>query len=406
MVHYTPPGIVGGVESVMAEHTRLLRQRGFCVSHVAGRRGRFPNVSVIPELDVARPGAARIEKQLAEGAVSTDFERARESILTALQPLAGEADVIIAHNAFTLHFSLPLTAALWRIAKHRQRGSTIAWCHDLSWTNPLYIPAMHDGYPWDLLRCPAPGTQYVTVSHVRKRELAGLWQSRHDDITVVPNGMDPAEVMRLSPPARAICQRFGLFDRDAVLLLPVRITRRKNIEKGMEIVRALKDRSLNLRFLVSGPIAQHHPGRARAYLAELKALRAALELEEEVVFLAEAVGRRLSDRTVRDLYSVCDALLFPSAQEGFGLPILEAGLTRAPAVLADIPIFEEIGGRDAVYFDLRAPAEEIAPSILDALNSGPARLFRRVLRDYRWDVIADRYLVPLVAAAESDWRKG
>lgn len=400
IVHYTPPGVIGGVEHVIREHIRLLETRGCRVEIAAGRRGtsRLP-VHVIPEMDAARPAGVQVEEELAERLAGAHFERMRDRIRERLEPLIREADTVMVHNAFTLHFSLPLTAALWTIAAEREPGSMIAWCHDLAWTNPLYLPALHEGYPWELLRRPAPNTRYVTVSVERKLELAGLWGGGEGDITVVPNGIDAEGVLGLSRATREIVDRYRLFEHDAVLLLPVRITRRKNIEAGIRAVRVLKDRGLDVRFLISGPVAPHHPGRSRDYLAELKDLRAGLGVDEEVVFLADTLGRRLSSRTVNELYRVADVLLFPSEQEGFGLPILEAGLMRVPAVVSGIPIFRELGGADVRTFCLDEPPDKIVEQIEAALNTETARLFKRVVRNFRWDAIADHSIMPLIHGA-------
>lgn len=397
ILHYTPPGVVGGVEYIIHEHARLLRNHGFSVEVIAGRPGPTgEDVHVIPEIDAARPESAEIEAQLAGGVVSGLFDRARQEILRQLAPSVARADVVIAHNAFTLHFSLPLTAALWELSAHRSDGSIIAWCHDLAWANPLYIPTMHQGYPWELLRAPAPNTSYVTVSRERRVELAHLWGGDETRITVVPNGVDAPDSLRLSREGVDLVERYGLFDHDLVLLLPVRITRRKNVEVAIRAVRCLKDRGHDVRFLVSGPTAPHHPTRSRTYLGELKALRDELGLTQEVVFVADDLEYSLDHRTVYDLYAVADVLLFPSAQEGFGLPIVEAALARLPAVVSDIPIFHEVGGPDVWTFALDAAPDRVADVILEAADSRPSRLYRRALREYRWEAIFKGKLLPLL----------
>lgn len=45
------------------------------------------------------------------------------------------------------------------------------------------------------------------------------------------------------------------------------------------------------------------------------------------------------------------ALVSASKDEGFGLPVVEAMAVGTPAVLSDIPIFREIGGEPAGFFD-------------------------------------------------------
>lgn len=395
-IHYTPPGVIGGVEHILHQHIRLLSARGFRVQVVAGRPGAPElRAHVIPEIEAASVDNARIEAELADGVISPRFHHARQAIGARLENLVADADYVVVHNAFTLHFCLPLTAVLWDLAARRAPGTTIAWCHDLAWANPLYLPAMHAGYPWDLLRVPAPNTQYVTVSQERADSLLGLWDGIPGELRVIPNGIDVSSFLRLSADTDALLERFHLLGRDLVLLLPVRITRRKNIEAAIRGVRALKDRGLDVVFLVTGPEAPHHPGRSQNYLAELKLLSRELGVSEQVVFVADELGQNLNDRTVSELYAIADVLLFPSAQEGFGLPILEAGMARLPAAIAQIPIFDEVGGADTWRFAVEATGEQVADAVLAAADTPPARLFRRVRREFRWDALIDRQLLPL-----------
>jgi mannosylglucosylglycerate synthase len=400
VVHYTPPGVVGGVESIILEHARLLSERGFEVQIAAGQEGSsgMP-VEVIPELNVAASEAVALEEELAQGLVGPRFWRMRARILDRLAPLASGAHRVIVHNALTLHFSLPLTSVLWHLAATTARDRIIAWCHDLSWTNPLYLPFMHPGHPWDLLRYPAPGTRYVTISSERRGELRALWGDQSGDATVVPNGIDPMAFLRLSPTVRDIASRHHLADRDMVLLLPVRITRRKNVELAIHAVKSLVNGGSDVLFLVSGPTAPHHPLRSMSYLDELRQLCGSLGLEERVIFLADTRGANLTSQTVSELYSLSDALLLPSTQEGFGLPILEAGLARVPVILTDIPVFREVGGEHVHHFDLQDDPDTIAAKILGVLEGSQSRLYRRVLREYSWDRIMKVRLLPLLEGA-------
>jgi glycosyltransferase involved in cell wall biosynthesis len=396
MIHFTPPGVVGGVESVIYQHAQLLEARGWNVRLVAGRDdGSALPVEVIPTIDAAREASIALEAELAAGVVSPRFWEARAAVLTALMPLFREAEVVIAHNALTLHFSLPLTAALWSLSA-AQPGKLFAWTHDLSWTNPLYLPAMHAGYPWNLLRLPAPGCRYALISQERLREVRMLWPPNRGEAAIVPNGVDVPAFLRLSPAIADLYRRLDLSGRDAVLLLPVRITRRKNVELGIRATAALAERGLDVIFLVSGPAAPHHPTRSASYLAELKELRAQLGVEDRVRFLADERGANLSLEQVWELYSLADVLLFPSAQEGFGLPVVEAAVARVPIVLSDIPIFREVGGDEARYVGLDWSADRIAEIIEEALGERLARAYRRVLHDFAWDRIVDRDLLPLL----------
>jgi glycosyltransferase involved in cell wall biosynthesis len=107
---------------------------------------------------------------------------------------------------------------------------------------------------------------------------------------------------------------------------------------------------------VTGPPDAHDP-EAGAYAVELEGLADSLGVRAAVHLLSRE-GGRVGDRTVADLYRVADALLLPSRDEGFGLPLLEAAACRLPVFLADLPPLREIAGDDAVYLD---PAAEPAP---------------------------------------------
>lgn len=50
------------------------------------------------------------------------------------------------------------------------------------------------------------------------------------------------------------------------------------------------------------------------------------------------------------LYEHCEAFLFPSLSEGFGLPVVEAMSVGKPVFLSNLTSLPEIGGREAVFF--------------------------------------------------------
>ena len=80
--------------------------------------------------------------------------------------------------------------------------------------------------------------------------------------------------------------------------------------------------------------------------------------EDIAKIIAAANGRirvfdRVNDHDLALLYSCATALIFPSAYEGFGLPVLEAMACGAPAVAFNNSALPEIGGSDIIYVDER-----------------------------------------------------
>ena len=143
------------------------------------------------------------------------------------------------HNALTLHKNLALTAALKLIADEKNTNM-VAWCHDFAWQDSLYTPDLHPGYPWELLRTPWPGVKYVTVSDHRRNRLAKLLNLPKSDIKLIPPGVDAYEFLGLSTFSRKLIEKLKLLEAEPLILLPARITRRKNIEFAIRVIALLK----------------------------------------------------------------------------------------------------------------------------------------------------------------------
>jgi mannosyltransferase len=83
---------------------------------------------------------------------------------------------------------------------------------------------------------------------------------------------------------------------------------------------------------------------------------------EEVKNLQEAgicysTFPRPNDQTLALLYTDAMCLAYPSTQEGFGLPVIEAMASGCPVLCSDIPVLHEVGGDAVLYFDPQSPAD-------------------------------------------------
>jgi glycosyltransferase involved in cell wall biosynthesis len=101
------------------------------------------------------------------------------------------------------------------------------------------------------------------------------------------------------------------------------------------------------------------------YVASLHALADQLGIAQDVVF----VGKVPLEETVR-FYQAADVFVYPSVNETFGLPILEAMACGCPVVTSDVSAMPETAGGAAILADAKAPAA-IGRAIVEA--AGPAR---------------------------------
>jgi glycosyltransferase involved in cell wall biosynthesis len=376
---------------------------GHEVCIVAGRGGqadaRIPFLS-LPLADSRHPEVLAVKAELDAGRISPQFGTLVDAMTTDLHGLLSGVDVLIAHNVCSLNKNLALTAAVRNLV-HANHLRTVLWHHDLAWTTPRYRDQLHDGYPWDLLRQAWPGVKQVTISEMRQQELSDLFDISKDDISVVPNGIDISRFHKLEARTSQFVKQLDLLRAAPLLLLPVRITPRKNIELALHVCASLLARFGDTKLLVTGPLGPHSPANVD-YFEELIALRSQLGLERVVAFLAELTTEYIPDEVISDFYHLADALFLPSREEGFGIPILEAGFAGLPIFCSDIPPLRSLGGSHATYFSPDVDPRELATIIADTLASSPVLHMRaHVRRQYTWGRIYARDIAPLLT--EEAW---
>jgi glycosyltransferase involved in cell wall biosynthesis len=400
ILHYTAPPVVGGVEAVIRAHADLFLRYGYPVTVVAGwgEEAALPSgvkFVRIPEMDTKYSLVAQMSPQLENGELPPAFIDVVDRLVELLTPLLARFDLVILHNLFTKHFNLPLTAALHHLLDAGKMGRCVAWCHDFTWTSPNSRSKVHPGFPWDLLRTYRRDVIYVVVSRRRQRELASLFGCSAEQIRVIYNGVDPETLLGLSPVGDSLVSRLGLLESDLVLLMPVRVTQAKNIEYAVKLVAALKARGCHSKLVVTGPPDPHDLDNM-AYFQELRALRQRLGVEDEVCFVFESGPDAdqhfiIDERVVGDLFRMSDVMFMPSHREGFGMPVLEAGLVGLPVICTNVPAAEEIGAEDAIIFDADQNPDQLAGQLLTLTESSQIyRLRRRVRQRYTWHAIFHR----------------
>lgn len=404
ILHYTAPPVIGGVEATIRDHARLLVRRGYPVVIIAGRGESWHprlEMRLIPEADSVHPDVLRVTRALEQGIVLPAFNDLQDNLRTRLRHVLEGTEICFVHNVLSLHFNLPLTAAIYDLIDEGWPTRFVAWNHDLSWTDPAQRSKMHPCFPWDLLRQPREELTYIVVSEDRRRELARLLRIPDDSIRVIPPGVSLSAFFRLTSSSRDLVEELSLLDLELLLLLPARITRLKNIELGIDVICALRERGIDAWLIVTGPSDPHYPGEV-AYAEELKELCREREVEEEVIFMYEhgpdpSTPLLLSDQVVNDLYQIADALFFPSRSEGFGIPMLEAGLARLPVFCSNIPTFHESAREHAHFFELDADPSAIADLIMEVMKEDLTYgLRQRVLQRYTWRGVMTELIEPLI----------
>jgi len=404
IVHYTYPPVIGGVESVIQAHARILTKNGYEVKIITGE-GRGENkieVKVIPKLRTLASFDEALNKTLKEGRLLDEFYQLKDEIFSEVRKELERVDICIIHNVMTMHFNLPFTCALKELIEELSPEIKFyLWCHDSTLLNPAYqkdIPKK-ERYPWKILSEFIPQVEYITISKLRQRQLAGIFSVDPELIQVVPGGIDLKSFLNISDTVWNFAWENNVFAADIVMFFPSRILKRKNYELGIKVVAEMKKRGKKCKFIITAPPDPHNPGTVH-YFDYLHRLCSDLNVEEEVLFLSdlkETYNFKLSSKEIKDLYSICDALFITSTEEGFGLPLLEAGAKRVPILCTNIEPLPEVVKNYALKIDLDEDVSKITNRILNYLNDIPTfYMFKRTASNYCWEAIYKNHLKKLV----------
>jgi glycosyltransferase involved in cell wall biosynthesis len=406
LLHFTAPPIVGGVEAVIAEHVRLFRDAGYETLIIAGRVAAEPEESlgkilVIPDMDSENPQYLEIYPELERQVTPPAFAEMTASIKHNMEAALRPDDIVIAHNVLTTAFNLALVTAIHSLVAQGKLRRLIVWCHDISRNvNPERDAPQYHGQPWDLLRTHIPGAVYVAVSTARRQSLANILGCSPDEIKVILNGVDAVQLLALSQTGLQLAETLGLFQADLVILMPVRITKVKNIEFALRVVSSLKQDGLDVRLIITGP-PDPHAEEIRDYVDDLRDLRESLSLQADAIFLYDGTigypSPFLIDATVvAELYRIADLILMPSRREGFGMPVFEAAFLGRPVFATHVPATQELTGFQHLIQSGETP-ESVAERMRRWAELDAAQQLRKtVRREYTWRSIFSRKILPLI----------
>lgn len=153
-------------------------------------------------------------------------------------------------------------------------------------------------------------------------------------------------------------------------ILPLNLTGSKPFVLYMGQQEARKNLNGMIHAFASLPLALREP-RSLVIVCPMAAeRRVALNADLARLGIAHraVIHDRVSDDDLRKLYRTCDAFVFPSLYEGFGLPILEAMACGAPCVVGNNSSQPEVVGDAAVLVDANNTAS-IADGLVAVLSN-------------------------------------
>ncbi|MCL4392903.1 glycosyltransferase family 4 protein [Patescibacteria group bacterium] len=170
-------------------------------------------------------------------------------------------------------------------------------------------------------------------------------------------------------------------EKDGITLISIgSINRRKNITQIVKILPILEEKYGNANLIIVGEKGDDFDN----LMYTIKDFK----LENKV-----SITGYVSDTKLKGLIDKSDVLVYPSLEEGFGLPILEGFASNIPVVTSDNSAMKEIGGRAAVLIDPK-DIFDIANGVIAAIenHSKLTKLGIIEASKYSWEKTANETL--------------
>ncbi|MGH9448823.1 MAG: glycosyltransferase family 4 protein, partial [Terriglobia bacterium] len=230
-----------------------------------------------------------------------------------------------------------------------------------------------------LLEAVKRAARVITPSQYSAAQLCKYAGARSAKIRVIPDGVDiPAQ--RLGPEARFRERERWVGPGNELVLVVGVIQTRKNTLGALRSLGRLPDR---YRMVLAGGNG-YGSGAAHDFMRESG-------LSSRVIVAGHVTSSQLAA-----LYECATVFLFPSFEEGFGLPVLEAMAYGLPVVASNTASLPEVGGEAALYANPNDEIE-IADRVLKATQDKSLR--QRMIaagvsraRQFPWSLTAQRTL--------------
>jgi len=247
---------------------------------------------------------------------------------------------------------------------------TIVTIHDLIFkTHPeTYSPIDRFIYDKKWAHSCKNSDAIVAISESTKADIVKYYGVNPDKISVIYQPCHPLFYQLQSESSiQQIQQSYQLYND--FLLYVGSIQSRKNL---LNLIKgyALLPKSLQIPLVLVG--------NGGKYKLKVKALIADLKLQKNVIWLENV----RNNYHLQAIYQLATAVVYPSFYEGFGLPVVEALLSKTAVITSNISSMPEAGGKHSWYVNPDS-TEEIGAAIKMFLNDEDERN-RRVESGFKY----------------------
>jgi len=191
----------------------------------------------------------------------------------------------------------------------------------------------------------------IAVSEFTKKEIIKYHKITPDKIVTIHNGESSDFFYKQIKDKKSIIKKLEI--RKPYLFYIGTHQPRKDLPTLIKAFFDLKEKHSsekeiqNLQLVIGGKIKAHnYDPRINEVLNNAKNNLTKRRLLEDIIFTGY-----LDDKELVTVYQEAKIFVYPSLYEGFGLPLIEAMVSKTPVVCSDIKCFREIAGNAARFYE-------------------------------------------------------
>ena len=206
------------------------------------------------------------------------------------------------------------------------------WHYNSLWLNSFHWMAVRAAKKADLI--------IVPTNYVKKRVSFFIPQIAHK-IKVVYEG--PKQIDTTSTDLLWEKEINGWLSGSPFMLHVGTLDYRKNLIRLIEAYELLMEKNINIKIIIAGDSPKYFSSNGK------QAIQQAIK-DRGLAGKIKLTGR-IAESQLDYLYKSALIYVFPSTNEGFGLPMVEAMKYRLPIAASNNTALPEVGGNAAIYFD-------------------------------------------------------
>lgn len=257
-------------------------------------------------------------------------------ILSQIQKVTKDADIVIIENPTVGEFP-KITLMFKEYVEKNPDKKIIYRIHDFIDDRPHFFKDFKKiASNFDEIYPRSNNVSFLTLTSFDKKRLL---QKGLKNVKVLPNSIVASDLNNTKEKSFDLRNTFEkekiINPNEKILLYPVRVLRRKNIEEAMLLTKLLNQESDHYRLIVT--IAYDED-----YRNEIESLAKDYEIPCSIGKVSKHISFDKKEKySIADLYSISDLVVSTSRREGFGLAFIEPWLAGKPVIGRKIPYVSE-----------------------------------------------------------------